>query len=538
MAKLTAQEIIKKQGKAYSTKSSWDTEYRDIFEYCMPSRDGYQKAIAGEKTDGPFQDRRENLYSSVGEQAANEFVNTMQEVLAPPMSDWISMECGFNFKEEDKEKTNKELDKISEYANQYKNNSSFDMAFSEFCYDLFAGTACMLVLPDRPLAPISFKAIPIREYCIEEGVNAEVRAVFRKYSMKRELLGAQWKELKSMDMSDTSDKKQEDIELIESMWFDYDLNVYHYQVIDSAKQNELLAREYKTNPFIVLRWNKCAGEAYGRGVGLTAINDIKTLNLIKYYSMRNFAFQMPILLAQEDAMFDVELFDATPLSINVVPDTKSSIVPMDINPKYDAESYKTQELTMDIKKNTYSSNLPNEGNRELTATEVRARLAELRKSLNSVFGRLISEFQIPLVRRILDVLGDTQILGKNFSEQFDVTKVDGLTYKVNVITPIGKIVKYNEAQAILASALTLVQFDDTGAVFEDAIKFDETIERYLKLSGMPLDLIKTAEDAKKGRQAKAEAQARQQAGAMEADVEMDNQKAIGKETAKGFSNGG
>lgn len=516
--KLSASEVIRHHSSANTIKTSWDAEYRDIFEYCMPSRDGYQKASGNESPiDKNFQDRRENLYTSVGEQSANDFVNTMQEVLAPPMSHWISLEAGMKIEESKHDEVNEELGKMCKIANEYKNNSSFDVAFSEFCYDVFAGTGCMLVLPSTPRNPISFKAIPLREYCVEEGCHGEVRGVFRQYSMKRELVKYTWAELKGMKVKQTEQDKE--MTIIECTYYDYDLEVYHYIVVDKEKQSELVHREYKTNPFIVLRWNKMAGEPYGRGVGLTAINDIKTLNLIKFYSMRNFAYQLPILLAQESDVIDYDNFDPTPLTINVVPDTQSSIVPLDINPKYDAESYKTQELQMDIKRNTYSSTLPNEGDKQLTATEVRARLTELRKTLNSVFGRLITEFQIPIVRRIFDILGDTGVMGKEFVEKFNIGNIDGLIWKVNVVTPIGKIVRYEEAQTLLAVASQLAQFDETGGLIRQAVKFNKYMYEYMKLTGVPLDLINTPDEIAKVQQQEAQAQAQ----AQQAQVDMETE---------------
>ena len=511
--RLNAEELIKRQGKAETIKTSWDNEYKEVFQYCMPSRDNFHKA----DKDGNYQDARENLYTSIGEQSANDFVNTMQEVLAPPMSAWISLEAGMMIDKKKHDEVNKQLAELCDFANEYKNNSSFDIAFSEFCYDIFAGTGCLLVLPHTPKNPISFKAIPLKEYCIEEGINGEVRGVYRSYSMKREFIFVQWKEIKKESIAEQKDDKE--IDLLESVYYDYDLEMYHYQVIDKKSKRELLHREYTTNPFIVLRWNKKAGEPYGRGVGTTAINDIKTLNLIKFYSMRNFAYQLPILLAQESDIIDYDNFDPTPLTLNIVPDTKTSIMPLDISPKYDAESYKSTELAMDIKKNTYSGTLPNEGNRELTATEVRARLAELRKTLSSVFGRLITEFQIPITRRIFDILMDTKVLGKEISEGFDLGMIDGLRWKVNVVTPIGKIVRYEEAQTLLNTAMQMVQFDETGGLMKMALKFNEYIYEYLKLTGIPLDLINTVEEMEKQQQQEAQAQAQMQQGMMQAEVE-------------------
>lgn len=528
--KHTAEQICKKFNKALSIKTTWDTEYREVFEYCMPARDGYQKAVNNEKILPEFQDRRENLYSSVGEQAANEYVNTMQELLAPPMADWIDLEAGSKFKEEDKQGVNEELEKLTTFANEHKNNSSFDMVFSEFCYDLFAGTGCMLVLPGTPRNPVTFRAVPIREYCLDEGANGEVDAVYRKYEMKKELVKHQWKETKKMKLNDGD--KDKGMELLEATYYDYDLNAWHYCVLDFSNKKFLVEREYKTNPFITLRWNKCAGEPYGRGVGLTALNDIKTLNLIKYYSLRNFAFNIPPLLVQEDAMLDVDGLELTPLSLNVVPDTQTSIVPLQIPVNYDIENYKLQELTMDIKRNTYSNTLPNEGSKNLTATEVIQRRQDMNKSIASVFGRLVNEFQLPLVRRIFDVLIDTKVI----KDEFDVTQIDGFIYKIKINTPISKLLQVGEARSIINAVSYLVQLDPTGQMVGQLLKVNKLGNRLMGLLGVPNDLINSEEEIQQTQVQMQEAQAAAQQNAVETDVNAANAKELGKTEAEMIKN--
>lgn len=519
--------LIKKHGKAQTVKSTWDTAYKEIFEYAMPSRDIYQKTYSGSNNNPDYQDRRSNQYSSTAENSANEFVNTMQDLLCPPQANWIDIEAGPLFKDEDKEGANEELAKICTVANEYKNLSTFDMTFSEFCYDLFAGTACMLVLKGEDMySPICFKAIPITEYCIEEGADGHVCAVYRKYTMRKELVKEQWPELKNLKM--TKEDQDKDMDILETCYYDKALKVYHYVVIDMQNKSELLSREYKTSPFIVLRWNKAAGEPYGRGPGMAALNDIKTLNLIKEYGLRALAYNLPPLLVQEDAMLDVDQLDMTPFALNVVPNTQTSIVPLQLgatNPNI--EQYKVQELQTDIKRMTFGNTLPNEGSRQLTATEVNQRTMELKKQLNSVFGRLISEFQIPLVRRIIDVLISQKII----SDQFEVAKVNGLTYKVNVNSPISRQLKYLEAQGMLAASSLLIQLDPTGGALYSTLKVQDMSSHLMKLMGVPNQFVNTGEEIKAKQEEQAQAQQQAQLAQVKTDVEAENAMAMGKAQA-------
>jgi len=525
--KYSVEEIIKKQSHAQTVKTTWDSAYREVFEYAMPSRDIYQKTWEGNNKDQNFQNRRSRQFSSVAEQAANEFVNTMQDLLCPPMASWIDMEAGISFPEEERPGVNEELTKINKIANEYKNISNFDMAFSEFCYDLFAGTACMLVLKGETYNPINFKSVPITEYALEEGADGHICAVYRKYSMSREMVKRQWIELKNKEFASTK-KDEKDMEIVECTYYDYDLKQYYYVVIDATEKMELLMRTHKTNPFIVLRWNKAAGEPYGRGVGLTALNDIKTLNVIKEYGLRALAYNIPPLLVQEDAMLDVEQLDMTPFALNVVPNTQTSIVPLQLgatNPNI--EQYKVQELQMDIKRQTLGNTLPNEGNRQLTATEVNQRTMELKKNLNSVFGRLISEFQIPLVRRILEVLMISGIVGK----EFELNNVNGLVFRIKINSPISRQLKSQEAQSILAAAGLLMQMDPTGRSFTATLKVPQMSSYLMNLMGVPMEFINTPEEIKMNAENMAKAQAQAQQAAVEGQVQAQNQIAMGKAEA-------
>lgn len=529
MSNLSGPEIVKKYGQASAVKATWDAIYRQVFEYCMPSRDGFSKPTTNNRQSEDYTDPdRENQYSSLGEQCADEFVNTMQELLCPPQGNWISLEAGTKFEVQKRKTVNKELAKVCEIANEHKNNSTFDVAFSEFCYDLFAGTACMLLLPDTALNPISYQAIALKEYCIVEGRNGEVRGVFRSFSMKKELAKYQWPELKSMKLGKTDQEK--DMNFIECTWYDYDTQIFFYSVVDKEKQTILVERKYKTNPFIVLRWNKAAGEAYGRGPGIKILNDLKTLNLVKEYSLRNFAFNIPPLLVEADAAIDTDAFNLTPFALNVVPNV-DGVKPLTLSANYDIESYKISDLTQDIKRGAYCSSLPNEKIGEMTATEANMRKADLRRGMNSVYGRIISEFQIPLVRRMFNILIDT----KYVRAQFDVGKIDGLMFKVKVNTPLAKQLGLNDAQSIIGAVSLISNLDPSGVLLKSMLDTNPMAAYLLGLLGVPDKFIKEPEDATAEQEAIMDSTARSQQAAVQQDVDAQVAIAEGKEQAKALN---
>jgi len=508
----TIPEVIKKYNVASAVKQTWDDKYKEVFKYTMPQRDGYDG-----NDDKEADERRDTLYTSVGENSADEFVNTMQLELCPPQANWIDLEAGKAIPEEEREEKNIELEKIAEMANEFKNNSNFDIAFSEFCYDLVAGTACLLVTAGSIKQPLRFKAVPLKDFCIEEGANSEVSSVFRSFSIRRELVKYQWRELNDSDLySGDSDKKN--VNILECTYKDYATDKFVYLVIDKDAEKQLVKRVHESNPFVVLRWNKTAGEAYGRGTGMKALPDLKTLNLVKEYALRALAFNIPTFLAQQDASIDYEEFLLEAGAINVVPSTATnnpSIIPLTVATNPNIEQFHIDDLTMAIKQSMYANTLPTENTGKMTAYEVATREGTLNKNLTSVYGRLVGEFLIPLHHRIFEILESFGIVNEvlNLTE-----RLDGYFYKVKVNSNLSNKLVASEVRAMLSGIELTTALDQTGQLTHQTIKTSALAPYLLASMGMPSKFINTKKEIQQIAQQQAEAQRQQQVQAMQDEV--------------------
>lgn len=479
--KKTAKKIIEDCDKAYQKKGKWDGLYQDVFRYMMPSRDI-------EKSDGD--DVEHEIYSSIGEQSADRFVDRIQNILTPVLVDWIKFEAGYLMKQQnDVTDVNKELDKIANICNVFKNTSNFDVAMTEFYYDLIAGTACILLLEGTYDNPLRFITVPIKELALEEGIFGEVGAVYRKFKMKSELIKRQWAGAKF----DEDDKNKKERDLVESTYYDYDAKRWVYTVILKEGEKVLVERFYKANPFIVLRWTKCSGEVYGRGLGLKSIKDVKTLNRIIEYSLRALAFTIPVFLAQQDASFDPDDFVVKPGAINLVPSTATnnpSVSQLPVNVTHDIQAYQTERLEMNIKRNMMDSTIPNDPSRDLTATEIAERANELKAILSNSYGRIMVELLYPLIRRILEVL---QSFGY-VSGDIDVTAFNGFGYTIVVNTQLANQQSQTEVQNTINALSLLFQLDPQGQYAMKCVKMNEAVPFILEKMGVPKNLINSPKE--------------------------------------------
>lgn len=523
--KKTAEQIIQSFDGTLAEKRKWEYLYKDVYKYMMPSREF-------DKTTG-F-DAHEEIYSSVGEQSADKFVQRVQSILTPVGMDWINFEAGYMIDKqvEDTTPINKELAKVAEICNIMKNTSNFDTVATEFYYDLIAGTSCLLVLEGTKNSPLRFVAVPMKEFSIEEGIFGEVGAVYRAFKIKRSLVKKQWRDARfEVDDDDVKGSPCETIDLIESCYVDYDYDLWHYTVIERATQKIIVDRTYKSNPFIILRWTKCAGEVYGRGLGLKSIKDVKTLNLITEYSLRALAFTIPVFLAQQDAAYSPEDFTLKPGAINMVPSTSTanpSITQLGVNVTHDITAYATEKMTMDIKKNMMDTTLPDDPKRGLTATEIEERARELQGNLNNSFGRILNEFMYPLAKRIIEVLQSFGYIDRSL----DVRSFNGFGYKIVITTALANQQSQTEIAQIVNALQLLFSFDPSGQLGNKVVDIEGLTPYLMEKMGVNKKFLRSKDEIIAMQQQSAQATADMADAESARQIEVATQIEQGKAEAK------
>ena len=523
---MEVEKILKCYDKALSVKRNWEPYYKEVYDYCLPNRQNVYNS------GKPLGEKENNLslFTSLGITASNNFVSKIQELITPVGQDWIGLQK-VSTKEDNQEETNainEELSKFSIILNSMKNGSNFDSIITEFYYDLIAGTSCLLVLPGTPQEPLKFKTIPFQEYCFTEGNDGAVREVYREFNLRFEEVKDTWQDIKNFDINE--EEKKERITIIEAVIYNYDTKLWDYLVIYKKEKKIILKREYKTNPFIILRWNKASGEWYGRGVGLMAINDLKTLNLIMEYSLRIYCYQLPILLAKQD-VFNSN-FSLEPLSINFVESTSTnepSITQLQFNGNNDITAYNIEAMQVAIKRTMLDNTILDDG-KVRTATEVAQRIQELKSTLNNMFGRIIVDFLYPIVKRIIECLQHFNYIDKSFN----VDMIDGFGFKIDIKTPLARQNKINEVQEISNIIQYFMSVDPTGQTMNKYIKLDTLIPYLCRLMGMPEEFIKSQEEIQMEQQAMAEQQQMAQQQQIEDNIYMNNEINKGKENAKKY----
>jgi hypothetical protein len=161
---------------------------------------------------------------------------------------------------------------------------------------------------------------------------------------------------------------------------------------------------YLTFPCAVGRFSKAMGEKYGRGFGMDAMPDIKTLNKVREYGLKLLSKTLdpPLQVLDGGVLSTVDL---SPGAQNVVrmPD---AIRPLniDLDKSLQLEGLKSEELKTDIKNIFLAGQMSIERSPQMTAGEYFSRLQENERVLSPMLGRVYYEYLKAIVERSFYIL--------------------------------------------------------------------------------------------------------------------------------------
>lgn len=373
---MNIQNLQKMYTRALNIREPWLKRWDDARRYTIPTTD----TDAATLFDGTAADAVDNLAASI------------YTLLTPPESLWI------NLTRESDMSPDPEIATNALRANL--NDSNFYTTVHQCYMDLcIYGTAC-LFMAENPIgaaSAFSFTAIPMQDIAILEN------AVFHTTSMTANEIATAYP---TWTPSDTLRKKMEsDIDakfrVVQSL---VGLDFIAWLDIDSGPEI-LNTGHFDTNPYLIFRWNLCSGELYGRGPVLRALPDIKTANKVVELVLKNATIAVSgIWQADDDGVINLQNINLTPGAIIPKAVGSSGLTPLTCGANFDVSQLVLSDLRDRIRHTLLADRLGLISDRDMTATEVLARNADMMRVLGATYGRLLHEFIRPLCERGLQIL--------------------------------------------------------------------------------------------------------------------------------------
>ncbi len=370
--------------RALDIRSPWLKRWDDARRYTMPTAD----------------DDSATLFDATASDASDNLAASIYTLLTPPESMWLSLI------------PESELSPDADYATSILranlNDSNFYTTIHQCYMDLVVlGTAC-LFMAESPIGASSaftFTSIPMSDIAILPN------AVFHTTSMSaREVLEKYPTWTPPANLRDTIQRDPETpLKLVQSLvgseftaWLD---------VGGDIENNIVSTGTFETNPYIIFRWSLASGELYGRGPVLRALPDIKTANKVVELVLKNATIAVSgIWQADDDGVINLNNINLTPGAIIPKATGSSGLTPLKCGADFDVSQLILKDLRERIRHALLADRLGLLSDKEMTATEIMARNADMMRILGATYGRLLHEFIRPLCDRGLQILARRGII--------------------------------------------------------------------------------------------------------------------------------
>lgn len=365
--------------RAQDLRSPWLNRWDEARKYTMPTKD----------------DEIATLFDATASDATDNLAASIYSLLTPPESLWL------NLVPESEESPDAAQATMALRANL--NDSNFYTTIHQCYLDLIVlGTAC-LFMEENPIgadSAFSFTAIPMSDIAILPNAvfhttTMPARDVLEKYPSWTPPANMQDEIKKDPDMP---------IKLVQALvgkdftaWLDVGGNL---------ENNIVSTGTFETNPYLIFRWSVASGELYGRGPVLRALPDIKTANKVVELVLKNATIAVSgIWQADDDGVINLSNINLTPGAIIPKAVGSSGLTPLSSGADFDVSQIILKDLRERIRHALLADRLGLLSEKEMTATEILARNADMMRILGATYGRLLHEFIRPLCERGLQILG-------------------------------------------------------------------------------------------------------------------------------------
>lgn len=371
-------KLLQLYKKALDARGPWIARWDSARRFTMPTDD----ADVATLFDATAGDAVDNL-------AAN-----MYSLLTPPESLWLNLVR--------ESALSPDADVATAILRAHLNDSNFYTTIHQCYLDLvILGTAC-LFMSENPVgsdSAFSFTAIPMADIAILPGATFHTASMSAADVMTRY---PEWTPPASLRDAISKDPTMQ-LKLVQALvgtdftaWLD----------VGGDFENNIVSRgTFETNPYIVFRWQVSSGETYGRGPVLRALPDIKTANKVVELVLKNATIAVSgIWQADDDGVINLSNINLTPGAIIPKAVGSSGLTPLSPGANFDVSQIILGDLRERIRHALLADRLGLMSEKEMTATEIVARSADMMRILGATYGRLLHEFIRPLVERGLQIL--------------------------------------------------------------------------------------------------------------------------------------
>ena len=390
-------------------RNSEETTFQTLKDLIRPDTTDF----SNRRVTGRASDARRKIYDGTAPWSLSQLASGLHSYLTSPVDRWFGIGL-----------LNRPLDTIPEdyklwleqasdvLYSQFSNPSgSFNPASHELYTDLGSfGNAVVFQHLNMATRTLMFRAFPFAECFLQEDSNGTVNRVHRE---------CMWTVLQcKMEFGDLPPKlsklpDHEKVCVIHAVfprddynWTNRSLKSRKFACEYLCKDTDEMLKEsgYDYMPYHTPRWTKMAGDAYGRGPGLTVLPEIEMANQMSKTIIRaaQKIVDPPLQVPDDGFLAPLRLH---PGGLNYIRPGNEAVVPMPTAQRVDIGEHQLEQRRDMIRKGFYVDWLvrPTKNERQ-TAQEITDDRNQMLSMLAPIVGRLHNEWTGPLIRLSYNLL--------------------------------------------------------------------------------------------------------------------------------------
>ena len=483
------ERLLQRYEKASAVKDLWKTLFQEAYEYVFPQREGLYAVTEGEK-------RTTKIFDSTAVVAASELASRVQAYVMPVFAQWADLVPGSAVPEEMRDDVAEALEKATNFIFDTLQNSSFDSSLHEALLDYTISQGNLCVEEGDADNPIVFYALPLSEYCVERDPYGGVAAHYRCRQVYYRDLPILWPnghfQGDNREVGDAiANKPDEKCTVLEATvrdWSNRGTEAYDFSVIVKDQKKAIWGGRFVGEgscPHIVFSWAKSPSDTYGRGPVISALPDIKVLNLVIEMTLEHAELAIAgIYTAPDDGVINPDTITLVPGTVIPTAPGSDGLKAVPSAGDFNVANLVVQEMRTSIKKALYDDPLGDMTDTRIqSAQEVVERMADLSRRIGSNFGRLQTELVHPLIKRIVHILRRRGLL--------QIPRVNGREIRIRAISPLARSQSQDEVLRSDRLAGRLPQRCGPAAV-NTMLKGEEAAAFLADNLGVPQRLVRTA----------------------------------------------
>lgn len=502
---LKINQIKERLSNLKAQRSLWENHWQEIADYIIPNK----ATITVEESPGDK--RNTHLFDNTAIQSNELLSGALHGLLTNPYSQWFELTSG-DPDIDAKDDVRMWLQDTARRMHNTLNDSNFQTEIHEYYIDLCGFGTSPLLMEEDDDTVVRFTSVFIGNIYISENNKGEVDEVYREFEWSARNLVAHFGEeaLSKKVLDAYKQDADQKFKVVHATYPNLDTNggklsnfkfISQYGICDD--DHEISIKGFNEFPFIVGRWAKTSDETYGRGPGMTALPEAKTINKMTEMSLLAAAKVLDPPIQLPDDGFVIPL-KTGPGGVNYyragTEDRVQSIFNQEI--RIDFGEAIMEKHRQRIREAFFVDQLQLGTGPQMTATEVNQRTEEKMRLLGPMLGRQQNELLAPLITRLYGIMARKNL----FKPAPQSVKTFGVKYS----SSIAKIQRQAEGDAIMKTVQLIGPFVQADPAVLDNFNGDEAAKVIARIYGMPQQIIRPADEVKKMREARDQARMAQQ----------------------------